>query len=97
MKMTYPEFLEKLAATPRTWHFGGYGERMIRCGGTTSNPKYQCPLSAVAGNHICDARQTDIGSRELWENIFSAADAHSSHDKSIRNDLLKACGLEEKA
>lgn len=91
--MTYPEFLEKLRQTPRDWKLDGPGG-IRRVAGTLR----QCPLSS-----LCDLypEATDgysagktLGFDEYTiRNVIHAVDFAIHHDKNVRKDLLKACGL----
>ena len=91
--MTYQQFLEKLRQTPRTWHlvsgkYSKYGE-----GKCIRNEAGWCPMQEVFREdrwNELTLEETQIIARSAdkieWSDYYS---------KSIRHDLLEACGLEE--
>ena len=97
--MTYAQFLAALRKTPRKWVFQN---RMIRCKRGRSGNKVTCPITEVEPKHSSpkDWRSAADNSnlrRETAKRIVTAADASFWAKPQIRRDLLKACGLKEKA
>jgi hypothetical protein len=79
--MTYETFLEKLAATPRTWYFAHNGRIRQKDG--------YCPIAEA------NVLKSQI-SNDLYFKILNSADNEGKYfDSQIRADLLKACGLSE--
>jgi len=100
--MTYQEFLTQLRKTPRRWVVqprwseDDYGYGNIR----TRERQSACPILAVAkmrGAHYEIAAEKLGLDRRVMGRIVDAADGvlDTAHDKRIRKDLLRACGLEE--
>ena len=92
--MTYKQFLAALRKTPRTWRviYGGLMRTPINC----------CPITAVDPLKLSPSlfalSAEAIGlSQSTAERIVYAADNSAPHDRRIRRDLLKACGLKERA
>lgn len=100
--MTYAEFLQRLAETPRDWYVNSSGE--IRRVGS------QCPISALCGwsAALFDRAAEKLGlSLDYADAIMRAADdrhvvaidgdtldAGATYQAKVRGDLLKACGLQ---
>lgn len=101
--MEYPEFLQKLRETPRDWyitpgdlpiHGLAYAGRIRRLDSLDK----QCPISSIMDDNLSVfdwvAKQLGLGNN-LRDKIIYAADNDNFHDRSIRKDLLEACGLQE--
>lgn len=90
--MTYAEFLQRLAETPRDWRVNDEG--MIR-----RNNDSECPISSLCGAVDLAFRQVSqrlgIGI-SLSYRIAEAADFVDPKGEAlkVRADLLKACGLQ---
>ena len=87
--MTYKQFLARLRKTPRKWRL--VEGRKIRCGN-------RCPMEVACGLRAGDYGIADIAGGVLKvEKIAFAADEKDRSTHTIRRDLLRACGLKEKA
>jgi hypothetical protein len=92
--MELSEFLEKLAQTPRDWFIGADGE--------LKRPNtMECPITAVDGRGLSasmfptSAARLCIDAPLRFQIVDAADNGGKLFDRSIRNQLLKACGLEE--
>ena len=91
--MTYKEFLARLRKTPRRWKL--VGGKKIRC-------ENRCPLEVAYGLKAGQYDMAEVTDRNYLdvESIALAADQRdylTSSEATVRRDLLRACGLKEKA
>lgn len=80
--MTYNEFISKLHSTPRDWFLSPEG--FIRYPGRRDfGPP--CPINRIWPGH----------SKEQWwsREVVEAVDLKPGFIRSIRRDLMEACGL----
>jgi len=93
--MTYKKFLKELRKTPREWVIEfKYGGELLRLG---ANSAAKCPLLAVPGcfRFKCPTCSDRGLSSKMRDKIIRAADKFGEHDRRIRADLLRACGLKD--
>ncbi len=89
--MTYREFLDRLAQTPRDWTLDTYN-RLRRDEDT------RCPLTAITCANLfwVDAADALGLSRTIADQICAAADNSTlTPFPAVRADLLRACGVVE--
>lgn len=98
--MTYQEFLDRLAQTPRDWKIMADGSlRRFQRGAGGTYPC--CPVTAVDGfyrlpdNWNAAADRLGLDRTDAF-GIVCAADHGPSGYPNVRVDLLRACGLDER-
>lgn len=87
--MTYRKFLAALK-DHGPWMLNGAGEIV------QERAPIFCPWLAVEmprGTHRLARGKKGVGAETIWD----AADGVLGHTKAIRRDLLRACGLKERA
>jgi len=91
--MTYAKFLTELKKTPREWVIHSNGRIRL-----SPHEIDACPISALNTPPESAALWEEVGEEislapRLARRIVDAADNCPRASKSIRRDLLKACGL----